>query len=63
MLFCSLMPRIRVGEERCYLLGLSSRLRLLVVIHAFRTAEGIVRLISARKATPSERAHYDARWT
>jgi uncharacterized DUF497 family protein len=51
------------GEERFYLLGLSAKLRVLVVIHCYRSDDGPVRLISARKATPSERVQYDARWT
>jgi uncharacterized protein len=50
-----------IGEPRFYLLGISARLRLLVVIHAYREASGVIRLISARRATPSERAQYGAR--
>ncbi len=50
-----------LGEQRFYLLGRSARLRLLVVIHAYREVSGVIRLISARKATPSERAQYGAR--
>ncbi len=49
-------------EDRFYLLGLSARLRVLVVVHYYRVDDEIVRLISARKATSSERAQYDARW-
>ena len=49
-------------EERFYLLGLSARLRLLVVIHCYRADDGVIRLISARKATSSQRAQYAARW-
>ena len=49
-------------EDRLLLLGMSARLRVLVVVHAFREAESVIRLISARKATRSERAQYDARW-
>lgn len=49
-------------EERFYLLGLSARLRLLVVIHCYRADDALIRLISARKATPSERVQYGARW-
>ena len=56
-------PDHSVGEERFYLLGLSARLRVLVVIHCYRVDTAVIRLISARKATPSERAQYDARWT
>lgn len=43
------------AEDRFILLGLSVALRLLVVVHAHREAEGLIRIISARKATPSER--------
>jgi uncharacterized protein len=50
-------------EKRFYLLGLSARLRLLVVVHCYRAEDGVVSLISAWKATPSERAQYGARWT
>jgi len=49
-------------EDRFYLLGLSARLRVLVVVHCNRVDDEIVRLISARKATSSARAQYDARW-
>ena len=55
-------PDHSVVEDRFYLLGLSARLRLLVVIHCYRGGDAIIRLISARKATPFERAQYDARW-
>ncbi len=50
-------------EERFYLLGLSARLRLLVVIHCYWESENTIRLISARPATPTERVQYGARWT
>ena len=50
-----------VAEERFILLGLSSTPRLLVVIHCLREAESVIRIISARKASRSERAQYDAR--
>jgi uncharacterized protein len=46
-------------EDRFLLLGLSSQLRLLLVCHCYREAEGIIRLISARKATPSEAKNYE----
>ena len=49
-------------EERFILLGLSAGLRVLVVVHCYRTPDDIIRLISARKATPPERQHYTARW-
>jgi uncharacterized DUF497 family protein len=49
-------------EERFVLLGLSSSLRLLVVSHTYRENEGIIRIISARRATPSEQKQYWSRW-
>ncbi len=45
-------------EDRFVLLGLSVRLRLLVVVHAYRGADDVIRIISARKADPSERQQY-----
>jgi len=50
-------------EERFYLLGVSAHLRLLVVVHCYRAEDAVIRLISAWKATSSERAQYGARWT
>ncbi len=48
-------------EDRFVLLGLSSVLRLLVVVHCFRGADDVIRIISARRATPSEAGQYKAR--
>ena len=45
-------------EARFLLLGLSVRLRVLVVVHAYREATGVIRIISARRATPRERQQY-----
>ncbi len=45
-------------EDRFLLLGLSSRLRLLLVCHCYREAAGVIRIVSARKATASESALY-----
>jgi len=45
-------------EERFLLLGLSSSLRALAVAHCFRERSGVIRIISARRATRSERARY-----
>ncbi len=44
-------------EDRFVLLGLSSSLRLLLVCHCYRQ-EGVIRIISARKATARESKHY-----
>ena len=51
------------GEEYRYiLLGMSSKLRLLVVSHTYRKEELIIRIISARKATRIEQKQYWNRW-
>ena len=48
-------------EARFLLLGRSYRLRLLVVCHCFRRDDAVIRIISARKATPPERRSYTRR--
>ena len=45
-------------EDRFVLLGFSAKLRLLVVVHAYRQDEKEIRIISARKAVPKERKQY-----
>jgi len=45
-------------EDRFLLLGLSARLRLLLVCHCHRETEGVIRIVSARKATNAEAKHY-----
>lgn len=54
-------PDHSVEEDRFVLLGLSAQLRLLVVVHCYREADSVIRLISARKANPIERHQYAAR--
>jgi uncharacterized DUF497 family protein len=49
-------------EARFILLGLSARLRLLVVAHAYSEAGLTIRIISARKAKSSEMEQYWKRW-
>lgn len=51
-------PEHSVDEERYVLLGLSTSLRLLVVCHCYRKQDGVIRIISARKAERSERHQY-----
>jgi uncharacterized DUF497 family protein len=46
------------NEDRFVLLGLSSALRLLVVCHCHRGDGGVIRIISARKATAKEAKFY-----
>ena len=43
--------------------GLSAKLRILVVAHAYREDQGVIRIISARKATRKERDVYNERWS
>jgi hypothetical protein len=45
-------------EDRLVLLGLSATVRLLAVCHCYRKSEEVIRIISARKATRSERKRY-----
>lgn len=45
-------------EDRFVLLGLSETLRLLVVCHCYRDKNLVIRIISARRATPKESKSY-----
>jgi len=45
-------------EDRFILLGVSFKLRTLVVCHCFRESETVVRLFSARKADRDEEQEY-----
>jgi len=51
-------PDHSAEESRFILLGLSHRLRLLVVCHTYRSDDEEIRIISARKADKSERMQY-----
>ena len=42
------------NEDRFVLLGLSAKLRLLLVCHCFEADDGLIRVISCRKATRKE---------
>ena len=55
-------PEHSSAEERFLLIGLSVALRVLVVVHCEPDHGGAIRLISARRATRSERGQYAARW-
>ena len=51
-------------EDHFVLLGVSSRLRILVVVHCYREEEdeeAVIRIISARKANREEQAQYEER--
>lgn len=47
------------SEDRFLMLGLSDRLRILMVCHCFREDESVIRIISARKATRKETQYYE----
>ncbi len=49
------------GEDRFLMLGLSYRLRILVVSHCLRKRGSEIRIISARKATKKEQETYAGR--
>jgi uncharacterized protein len=47
-----------IEEDRFILLGLSASLRMLVVCHCYRESDEVIRIISARRATPGEARSY-----
>jgi len=55
-------PDHSTEEDRFILVGFSTSLQILVVCHCYRRRDQIIRIISARKATKSERAVYSERW-
>ena len=46
-------------DDRFIMLGLSFKLRILVVCHCFKDSDRTIRIISARKATRAEAKHYE----
>ena len=54
-------PEHSADEDRFLLLGLSIRLRTLVVCHCFREREDLIRIIFARRANRQEQADYNRR--
>ena len=47
------------GEKRFATVGSDSLGRIVLAVYTYR--KNVIRLISARKATPSERKHYEER--
>ena len=47
-------------EDRFILLGMSNRLRVIVVCHCYRESDSVIRLISARKANRREKLDYQS---
>ena len=48
------------NEERFVILGLSIKLRILIVVHCYKDSDKIIRIISARRATKKEQQQYGA---
>jgi len=55
-------PDHSADEDRFVLLGLSAKLRALVVCHCYRGGDEVVRVISARRATRAEGRMYLKGW-
>lgn len=51
-------PAHSEDEDRFVLLGLSGSLRVPIVCHCYREEGNVIRIISARKATPLESKFY-----
>lgn len=52
-------PDHSLDEDRFIILGVSEKLRICIVSHCYREDDGIIRIISARKATLREISEYD----
>lgn len=48
-------------EDRFIMLGMSFKLKILVVCHCYRSNEAVIRIISARKADKKEESEYRRR--
>ena len=55
-------PEHSADDDRFILIGLGAALRMVVVWHSYHERADMIRLISARKATRTERRNYAARW-
>jgi uncharacterized DUF497 family protein len=55
--------RVVDGEERWHAIGKVFGLHVLLVVHTYRNKEDseIIRILSARRASPHERRHYEER--
>lgn len=54
-------PDHSLEEDRFVIIGISSKANLLVVCHCCRASDTVIRIISARKATRTEREFYGRR--
>jgi uncharacterized DUF497 family protein len=57
----SLLDRVVHGEERWQTVGLAGGIAVVLVAHTWHEQDGeeLIHIISARKATPSERNRYE----
>ena len=51
-------PEHSMLEERFIILGITNKLKLLVVVHTYKRNDDVIRIISARKATKAETKYY-----
>jgi uncharacterized protein len=51
-------PDHSMDEDRFIMLGISQKLRLLIVCHCYRENDEQIRIISARRALPLEESQY-----
>ena len=51
-------PEHSKSEERFIILGISNKLKLLIVVHTYRKNDEVIRIITARKATKTESKYY-----
>ena len=52
-------PKHSVNEERFIILGISDKLKLLIVVRMYKENDEVIRIISARKATKTESKYYN----
>ena len=53
-------PEHSENEDRFLIVGLTTRARICIVSHCYRSNDSIIRIISARKATKNEQKYYDS---
>lgn len=51
-------PEHSIGEERFLIIGTTELSKICIVSHCYRGDDDIIRIISARKATKSEKSIY-----
>jgi len=49
---------VSFDEDRFLMVGVSQKLRVLIVCHCFMEEDSVIRIITARKATKSEEDNY-----